>query len=267
MRIPSRLCALPAAAFAAAVLATAPAADAHGVFPCHLRHPSDDSLEWDCYRLDHGETLETLFPERWADVARFNRIDRRHVYEGVEIKIPQRLDAIACFSPLPKNYAPGEAELKLILVDLSEQFLGAYEFGEIAFSLPIASGQRSNPTPSGDFRVTAFHRDHRSSLYYIEGTRRPYPMRYGLRFHTTSRGVTYWIHGRDLPGYPASHGCIGLYDEAMQAECYGRPEQPELADARRLYEWVVGDLADSGRLQVIEGPQVRIIGQAPSIAR
>ena len=29
-------------------------------------------------------------------------------------------------------------------------------------------------------------------------------------------GVSYWIHGRDMPGYPASHGCIGLYDESMQ---------------------------------------------------
>ncbi len=31
-----------------------------------------------------------------------------------------------------------------------------------------------------------------------------------------SRRPAFWIHGCDLPGYPASHGCVGLYDEEMQ---------------------------------------------------
>ena len=44
------------------------------------------------------------------------------------------------------------------------------------------------------------------------------------------------IHGRDLPGYPASHGCIGLYDEPMQKEQYGVPGDPELNDAKRRFE-------------------------------
>ena len=44
-------------------------------------------------------------------------------------------------------------------------------------------------------------------------------MHYGLRFFidkSVDTWPSYWIHGRDLPGYPASHGCIGLYDEEMQ---------------------------------------------------
>ena len=42
----------------------------------------------------------------------------------------------------------------------------------------------------------------------------------------------------DLPGYLPSHGCIGLYDEAMQKEQYGTPTDPKLNDAKRLFDWV-----------------------------
>ena len=91
----------------------------------------------------------------------------------------------------------------------------------------------------GAFRLTAAHLQHQSDLYTIEGTDRPYPMNYALRFHVNREGVSYWIHGRDMPGYPASHGCIGLYDEPMQKEQYGIPKEPELSDAQRLFVWVL----------------------------
>ncbi len=88
-------------------------------------------------------------------------------------------------------------------------------------------------------------------------------MPYALRFHVRE-GSAFWIHGRDLPGYPASHGCVGLADEAMQRKHYGYPARPVLDDARRLYEWVLGPLPDDGTLQVLpEGPPVLIVGRAP----
>ena len=65
-----------------------------------------------------------------------------------------------------------------------------------------------------------------------------------LRFHVNREGLSYWIHGRDMPGYPASHGCIGLYDELMQKEQYGVPKDPELFDAERLFVWVLGSEPD-----------------------
>lgn len=67
-----------------------------------------------------------------------------------------------------------------------------------------------------------------------------------------------------MPGYPASHGCIGLYDEPMQKEEYGTPRKPELDDARRLFEWVLGSEPDDGHpIPLPRGPKVHIIGQAP----
>jgi hypothetical protein len=233
---------------------------------CALRHPSDSGIEWSCRRLRHGETLEALFGERWIDVARFNRIDRRHAVAGVELKVPVLLEDIRDFSPMPREIAESDASAKLIVVDLGEQFLGAYEGSRLVFSAPVATGEDGQPTPSGTFRISALDPAHRSSLYTIEGTSTPYPMRWALRFHISAQEIAFWIHGRDLPGYPASHGCIGLYDEQMQRQYFGEPAHPVLDDAQALYLWVVGGGADRAGFQDVKnGPRVRIIGTTPRI--
>jgi hypothetical protein len=235
---------------------------------CATRYPSDQTIEWECRTLQRGESLEKLFGEQWTDVARFNRIDRRHAVSGIAIKVPKRLDALAQFTPLPLFYEPAEEAEQFILIDLSEQFLGAYEFGALRFALPIASGNGGNETPTGEFRITAAHRSHQSCRYTVEGTDRPYPMNHALRFHINREGGSYWIHGRDLPGYPASHGCIGLYDEPMQKEQYGLPKDPELDDAKRLFEWVLGGEAEDDKvIPLSDGPRLQIIGEAPSWSR
>jgi hypothetical protein len=232
--------------------------------PCEIHYPSDATLEWDCRVILSGESLETIFGEYWIEGARFNRIDRRHAHSGVSIKVPRRLEDLAHFTPLPLVYPPGELNEKFILIDLTEQYLGAYEFGALRFATPIASGNGPNETPTGAFRVTAAHLQHQSGLYTIEGTDRPYPMDYALQFHVNREGVSYWIHGRDMPGYPASHGCIGLYDESMQKEQYGAPKDPELNDARKLFVWVLGGETDEERVFPLpHGPRIHIIGQAP----
>jgi len=231
---------------------------------CTISHPSDADVPWDCQKIRRGETVEERFGDRWLDLLRFNRIDRRHLYPGVAIKVPLNLEDIAGFSPLPESYPEASADEKLILVDLTEQFLGAYEYGERVFSFPIASGDRKNRTPSGDFRVDAFSQRHKSSLYKIEKTRIPYPMHYGLRFFVNRSDVAFWIHGRDLPGFPASHGCVGLFDEEMQQKYYRFSSHPELVDARTLYEWAIGPIKDSGEFTRLKnGPRVRVIGRPP----
>lgn len=231
---------------------------------CKINHPSDARVEWECIRIQKSETIERLFSDKWKDIVRFNRVDRRHIYPGIYIKVPKRFEDIKNFTPMPYYYQPAESESKFILVNLTEQFLGAYEYGHLVFSAPIATGEKGNETPTGEFRITAFDSRHKSSMYFIGKTKIPYPMNYGLRFYTTKRGVSYWIHGRDLPGYPASHGCIGLYDEQMQKKYYGNPENPVLDDAKILFEWVISPLIDDGKFHILkEGPKVLIIGNSP----
>ncbi len=233
---------------------------------CKIIHPSDDKIEAECRRLKKGETLESLFGDRWIDVARFNRIDRRHIYPGVHIKVPKKLEDIINFTPMPQHYHPAEADAKLILVDLSEQFLGAYEYGRLIFSAPITTGEDGNETPAGEFRILAVDSHHISSLYFVEHTDNPYPMHYALIFYINKQGVAFCFHGRDVPGYPGSHGCIGLYDERMQKKYYGFPKNSLLEDAQTLFDWVISPETDDGRYHTVQnGPRIVITGQTPII--
>ena len=229
---------------------------------CDVRYPSDAQIPWACRVLRPGETVERLFGDRWVDVVRFNRIDRRHAVAGAALKVPRRLRDLRGFTPMPGAYLDATGEAKFVLIDLSEQFLGAYEQGRLAFSSPLSAGDADHPTPTGDFTITAAHRHHASSLYTLAVLGVPSPMTWALRFHTTREGVSVWLHGRDVPGYPGSHGCVGLYDEWMQQSYYAAPSRPVLADARRLYEWVVGVGTDDSQMRTIAGPRLRIVAGA-----
>jgi lipoprotein-anchoring transpeptidase ErfK/SrfK len=224
---------------------------------CDVRYPSDVRVLWVCRTLAR-ERIEVLFGDRWVDVLRFNRIDRRHAVPGVSLKVPRRLRDISAFTPMPATYPDAAGEAKFVLIDLSEQFLGAYERGQLVFSSPLSAGDSAHPTPTGDFTITAAHRDHLSSLYTVQDSNVPYPMTWALRFHISRDGISFWLHGRDIPGYPGSHGCIGLYDEWMQRSYYATPARPMLDDARRLYEWVAGAGATDSQLRSLAGPRLRI---------
>lgn len=214
-----------------------------------------------------GDTPKKLFGEYWLDVLRLNRLDRRHFMDGLSIKQPKRLEDVDGFTPMPLTFPDAAEEEKFILVDQSEMFLGAYEYGKLVFSLPITVGIEDHRVPNGQFRIDAVDLRHKSNLYPVEDMDIPYPMHYGLRFYvdkSVNGWPSYWIHGRDLPGYPASHGCIGLYDEEMQKEVYQVPKNVILEDAKLLYRWVVDSNADNGKFHKIEyGPRVLIIGDPP----
>jgi hypothetical protein len=233
---------------------------------CQVHYPSDDRIEWQCLQVRRKDTLVKLFGAHWEDVLRFNRLDRRHFVAGMSIKVPKRLEQIHDFNPLPATYPEAAAEEKFILVDQAEMYLGAYEYGRLIFVAPAAVGMTGHRVPDGNFRIDALDRNHQSDTYTIEGTDDVYPMHYGMRFLVDKlHWISYWIHGRDLPGVPASHGCVGLYDEEMQKSYYDTPKKPLLTDAKKLYEWVLGSNLDSGRFHRINyGPRVLITGTPPS---
>lgn len=246
---------------------------------CDIRYPSDSGIEWRCQKLSARDTPQGMFGAHWLDVLHFNRMDRRHFFAGVSIKVPVHIQQINSFTPLPASFPQAAGEAKLILVDQDEMYLGAYEYGRLRFSTPIALGAEGYRVPNGRFRIDAADRRHRSNQYTVEEVGRPYPMHYGLRFwvdRSRPNHPSYWIHGRDVPGYPASHGCIGLYDEEMQKDYYGAHDrkvygkdhhpltEPLLRDARILYEWVVDQRSDPGTFhRIASGPYVVIRGRPP----
>lgn len=232
-----------------------------------VEYPSLKGIRWHPHFVRPNETLESLYGRDWVAVARFNRIDRRHVYPGMTIKEPDSMADIRGYTPLPRLYEPARRHEKYILVDITEQWLGAYEYGRLAFSAPAATGKAGTETPAGMFRIDARHLTHTSSLYKTANDEEQYPMDNALRFHIGADNVSYWIHARDLPGRPASHGCIGLFDEEMQNRVFGTPAKPVLLDSQRLYEWAAGEAEyedDDGSLDELEdGPVVEVRGMLP----
>lgn len=232
-----------------------------------VEYPSQKTLKWHGHFIRPNETLESLFGNDWQVVARFNRIDRRHVYPGMTIKVPDDLAAVRGYTPMPAEYPQAKNHEKYILVSLTEQWLGAYEHGKLKFSMPAATGRPGYETPAGVFRIDARHRNHTSSLYKTENDEEQYPMDNAMRFYIAPDNVAYWLHARDLPGRPASHGCIGLFDEAMQNRMFDTPGKPVLLDSQKLYAWAVGDPEfdeDTGELEELDGaPVVEVVGQNP----
>jgi len=232
-----------------------------------VEYPSLKGIRWQAHFVKPNESLESLFGADWVCVARFNRLDRRHVYPGMTIKVPDSMADIRNYSPLPRTYEPARRHEKYILVDITEQLLGAYEYGKLVFSMPAATGKAGTETPTGLFRIDARHLTHTSSLYKTANDEEQYTMDNAMRFHIGQDNVSYWLHARDLPGRPASHGCIGLFDEEMQNRVFGTPQKPVLLDAQKLYEWAAGEEEyedDYGELDELEdGPIVEVRGSLP----
>lgn len=232
-----------------------------------VEYPSLTKIQWEPRFIRPQDTLESLFGKDWVYVARFNRIDRRHVYPGMTIKVPKDMAQAREYTPMPLFYEPAIHHERYILISLSEQWLGAYEYGRLRFSLPAATGNDDHKSPAGLFRIDARHQIHSSSLYKTEDQEEQYPMDNAMRFHVGDDNVSYWIHARDLPGRPASHGCIGVYDEGMQNRMYGFPLKPVLLDSEKLYNWAVGEDEyedDSGDMELLEeGPIVEVLGDNP----
>ena len=230
-------------------------------------YPSMAGLRWKPHFVRPQDSLERLFGDDWIHVARFNRIDRRHVYPGTTIKAPVRMADILNYEPLPAIYEKARRHEKYILLSVTEQWIGAYELGRLVFSMPAATGVAGYLTPTGIFRAQAYHRKHTSSLYKTQKGDAQYPMDYAILFHIGRERASDWIHARDLPGRPASHGCVGLFDEQMQRRVYGVPDKPLLDDARKLYAWTIGETAyneDNGTQQPLrDGPFVEIVGDLP----
>ena len=239
---------------------------------CQFHYPSDSQVEYKCVRLRSKDSPYRVFGKHWQDGLRFNRMDRRHFVAGLSIKVPLRIEDIDGFNPLPEEYPEAKRDAKFILIDQDEMFLGAYEHGKLVFSTPVAVGVEEYRLRNGSYQVDAVDARHESSLFPVEGTERPYPMHFGLRFFTDKKGdgwTSYWLHGRDVPGYPASHGCIGLYDEEMQRAYYHEPGHPILKDAKKLYNWVVGPRDPGKFTNLRHGPRVLITGNpgAPDVAK
>lgn len=88
----------------------------------------------------------------------------------------------------------------LIVVSIDDQMAYVYRNGTEIGRSTVSTGRPGKETPTGVFTILEKKKDHESSIY--KGAKMPNMQR------LTWTGIA--IHAGDLPGYPASAGCIRL---------------------------------------------------------
>ena len=96
------------------------------------------------------------------------------------------------------------------VVSLSDQKITIYSGVAPIASAPISSGMDGHRTPKGVFSIIQKNRYHESNIY--SGAPMPFMQR------LTWSGIA--LHAGNLPGYPASHGCVRL-PEAFASQLFG----------------------------------------------
>jgi hypothetical protein len=110
--------------------------------------------------------------------------------------------AVAAMKPGEFLWAPHVAPSGpvVIVVSIAQQRAYAYRNGVPIGISTVSTGKKGHETPTGVFTLLQKNIDHKSNLYDDA------PMPYMQRL--TWDGIA--MHAGNLPGYPASHGCVRL---------------------------------------------------------
>lgn len=163
-------------------------------------------------RKSIAELESRLGPELFAATLKINRLDKKHLRGGEWLVVPDSNADAANASPFPPAIEAARSISKLILVSRREQAFGVYESGKLVRWGPTSTGKKSTPTPAGLYHANWKARETRSSI------NASWILPWAVNIDNRS-GVA--LHQFDLPGYPASHGCVRLLE----------------ADAKWIYDW------------------------------
>src|SRR5262245_8368440 len=95
---------------------------------------------------------------------------------------------------------PASGPPVMAIVALSEQHVTIYDAEGKLLRAPVSTGQPGYETPAGIYSILEKNREHYSNLY--DDASMPFMQR------ITWSGIA--LHAGQLPGHPASHGCIRL---------------------------------------------------------
>jgi hypothetical protein len=190
------------------------------------------------YHLEPARPLSRFGPEQILLLEKLNRADRAHLGNLKSVIVPNQWDlGLLAYSPMPLLVPWLSDERKALVVELTAQVFGAYEFGLLVRWGPVSSGGSSHATPSGHYNLNWNARVHRSTENV------DWVMPWYFNF-SNYRG--FGVHQYDLPGRPASHGCVRMLE----------------TDAKWVFEWGEGWTlgSDDPRSIAQPGTPVLIIG-------
>jgi lipoprotein-anchoring transpeptidase ErfK/SrfK len=159
-----------------------------------------------------AELRSQLGAKGFAEMLKINRKDSRHIHVGDLLVIPKASADIMSAAPFPIQLEVARTIPKLVLVSRRIQAFSAYESGRLVRWGPVSTGKKSTPTPAGLYHTNWKGRKIRSSV----NASWILPWCFNL---DNRAGISF--HQFDLPGYPASHGCVRLLEE----------------DAKWIYDW------------------------------
>ncbi len=136
----------------------------------------------------------------------------RHAITGLAALAAISVADLACAArhrdapPVEAVATRSAGEPLMAVVSLESQRLTVYDSTGWILRAPVSSGQRGYETPAGIFSVLQKEEEHYSNLY--DDASMPFMQR------LTWSGIA--LHAGQLPGYPASHGCIRMPYEFAQ---------------------------------------------------
>ena len=128
---------------------------------------------------------------------------------AVHLARSESFDKGRAVAPLTPTFMPGDYVWRpeasptgpvVIVVSLPEQVMSIYRNGVRIGRSTISTGKAGHPTPTGVFTILQKNVKHTSTIF--KKASMPFMER------LTWAGVA--MHAGDLPGYPASHGCVRL---------------------------------------------------------
>lgn len=179
----------------------------------------------------------TYTPAQQKIIAASNRIDVNRIRIKTPLIIPDNLlSDFMQYSPFPSTLNLPDSVSKFVLVNQRIQLFAAYENNKIIRFGPISSGRKAKPTPNGLF-YTNFKAKRKRSTVDGDWIMPWY-------FNISNKGGV-GMHQYFLPGYPASHSCIRMYDE----------------DAQWLYNWAQQwEITSDGATVIKNGTPVLVFG-------
>ncbi len=159
--------------------------------------------------------LQSLLPSDTLNaILVLNRIDQDNFYRTDTLVFPDTFrSGIDQYCPFPLRLDDLLNVRKIILVSYYAQAFAVYENGDRIKWGPTSMGKESTPTPKGLFAVNW---KSKRTISTVDST---WIMEWYFNLDNF-RGVS--VHQYALPGYPASHSCVRLYEE----------------DAIWLYDWI-----------------------------
>ncbi len=180
-------------------------------------------MEWD------GSSVSLAF--LGTDLARRRGIDTASVEKWQDFAVWSGVIGIAPLAALSTATAPADAG-KVIVVNLTDQYIYVYEAGELLLSTPVTTGRPELATPTGNFGVASRQTDFwfispwgTDSPWWYESVLSSFAMNYaagGYYIHDApwradfGPGTNEWHEDSNGEYVTGSHGCINVPFAAMK---------------------------------------------------